>query len=192
MIGFDWKKKPEFKDLYTSLEKESLVFMKWQEVEIRVTSSISSLTSIRCTTCIIWAIMCVIYKETSLCVYCDILEQVVVGDVKILLPCTINTNGIQDKMVSTKLKRTAFVIGKKALQIGIDFVSDKTVCQPLKESAKSHVSNALNKGISSFVLTDNTQSGSDFGRKTSITLRNEKTKKKLCQKNLNLFTLPPT
>ena len=129
--------------------------------------------------------MCVIYKETSLYVYCDILEQVVVGDVKILLPCTINTNGIQDKMVSTKLKRTAFVIGKKALQIGIDFVSEKTVCQPLKESAKSHVSDALNKGISTFVLTDNTQSGSDFGRKTSTTLRNEK--KKIMSKKFELI-----
>ena len=43
------------------------------------------------------------------------------------------------------LKRVAPVIGKKALQTGIDIVSDVAAGQSLKESAKSRVTDALER-----------------------------------------------
>ena len=44
------------------------------------------------------------------------------------------------------LKRVAPIIGKKALQTGIEIVSNVAAGQSLKESAKSCVTNALKKG----------------------------------------------
>ena len=55
------------------------------------------------------------------------------------------------------LKRVAPVIGKKALQIGFDIVSDVAAGQSLKESATIRVSDAIKKGIGSFIPTEKTQ-----------------------------------
>ncbi len=76
------------------------------------------------------------------------------------------------------LKRVAPVIGKKALQTGIDIVSDVAAGQSLKESAKSRVSDALKEGISSFIQTENTQSGSGFRRKRKHSKKSKTSKKK--------------
>ena len=76
------------------------------------------------------------------------------------------------------LKRVAPVIGKKALQTGIEIVSDVAAGQSLKESAKSRVSNALKEGISSFIQTENTQSGSGFRRKRKHSKKSKTSKKK--------------
>ena len=76
------------------------------------------------------------------------------------------------------LKRVAPVIGKKALQTGIDIVSDVAAGQSLKESAKSRVSDALKEGISSFIQTENIQSGSGFRRKRKHSKKSKTSKKK--------------
>ena len=81
------------------------------------------------------------------------------------------------------LKKVAPVIGKKALQTGIDIVSDVAAGQSLKESAKSRVSDALKEGISSFIPTDNAQSGSGFRRKRKH-LKKSKTSKKKKSKDI--------
>ena len=76
------------------------------------------------------------------------------------------------------LKRVAPVIGKKALQADIDIVSDVAAGQSLKESAKSRVSDALKEGISSFIPTENIQSGSGFRRKRKHSKKSKTSKKK--------------
>ena len=76
------------------------------------------------------------------------------------------------------LKRVAPVIGKKALQTGIDIVSDVAAGQSLKESAKSRVTDALKEGISSFIPSGNTQSGSGFRRKRKRSKKPKSSKKK--------------
>ena len=76
------------------------------------------------------------------------------------------------------LKRVAPVIGKEALQTGIDIVSDVAVGQTLKESVKSRVSDALKEDISSFIPTENTQSGSGFRRKRKHSKKSKTSKKK--------------
>ena len=107
------------------------------------------------------------------------------------------------------LKKVAPVIGKKALLTGIDIVSDVAAGQSLKKSAKSRVSDALKEGISSFISTDNSQSGSGYRKKRKRSIKSKITRKKktrhfivmvvisprscLCVKGeLNLFTVPPT
>ena len=79
------------------------------------------------------------------------------------------------------LKRVAPVIGKKALLTGIDIVSDVAAGQSLKESAKSRVSDALKEGISSFLLTENTQSGSGFRRRRKHSKKSKTWRKKKLQ-----------
>ncbi len=76
------------------------------------------------------------------------------------------------------LKRVAPVIGKKALQTGIDIVSDVAAGQSLKESAKNRVSDALKEGISSFMPTENTQSGSGIRRKRKHSKKSKTSRKK--------------
>ena len=79
------------------------------------------------------------------------------------------------------LKRVAPVIGKKALQTGIDIVSDEAAGQSLKESAKSRVSDALKEGISSLIPTENTQLGSGFRRKRKHSKKSKTSRKKKSQ-----------
>ena len=76
------------------------------------------------------------------------------------------------------LKRVTPVIGKKALQTGIDIVSDAAAGLSLKESAKSRVSDALKEGMSSFIPSENTQSGSGFRRKRKHSKKSKTSKKK--------------
>ena len=76
------------------------------------------------------------------------------------------------------LKRVAPVISKKALQTGIYIVSDVAAGQSLKESAKSRVSDALKEGISSFISTENTQSGFGFRRKCKHSKKSKTSRKK--------------
>ena len=83
------------------------------------------------------------------------------------------------------LKRVAAVIGKKALQTGIDMVSDVAAGQSLKESAKSRVADALKEGISSFIPTGNTQSGSGFRKKRK---RSKKPKISRKKKSKDIFS----
>ena len=83
------------------------------------------------------------------------------------------------------LKRVAPVIGKKALQTGIDIVSDVAAGQSLKESAKNRVSDALKEGISSFIPTGNAQSGSGYRRRRK---RSKKPKISRKKKSKDIFS----
>ena len=82
------------------------------------------------------------------------------------------------RSVYPMLKRVTPVICKKALQTGIDIVSDVAAGQSLKESTKSHVSDALKKAISSFIPSENTQSDSGFRRKRKHSKKSKTSKKK--------------
>ena len=83
------------------------------------------------------------------------------------------------------LKRVEPVIGKKALQTGIDIVSDVAAGQSLKESAKSRVSDAMKEGISSFIPMGNAQSGSGYRRKRK---RSKKSKISRKKKSKDIFS----
>ena len=58
------------------------------------------------------------------------------------------------------LKRAAPVIGRKALETGIQIAKDVAGGQTLKESAKTRVMDALQEGINKIVPGENNQSGS--------------------------------
>ena len=89
------------------------------------------------------------------------------------------------RSIFSMLKRVAPVIGKKALQTGIDIMSDVAAGLSLKESAKSRVTNALKEVISSFITTGNTQSGSGFRRKRK---RSNKPKSSRKKKSKDIFS----
>ena len=107
------------------------------------------------------------------------------------------------------LKRVATVIGKKVLQTGTNIVNDVAAGQSPKESAKSRLTDALRKGISSFIPMGNTQLGSGYRRKRKHSKKPKTSKKKkikrhtfvmaviffrscLCVKSeLDLFIVPP-
>ena len=76
------------------------------------------------------------------------------------------------------LKRAAPVIGTKALQTGIDIMSNVAAGQSPKESANSYVSDALKEGISSFIPMENIQSGSGFRRKRKHSKKSKPSRKK--------------
>ena len=90
------------------------------------------------------------------------------------------------RSIFPKLKRVALVIGKMALQTGIDIVSDVAAGQSLKECAKSRMTDALKEGISSFIPTGNTQSGSGFRRKCNRSKKPKTSIVSLRQKRIGL------
>ena len=89
------------------------------------------------------------------------------------------------RSIFTVLQRVAPVIGKKALQTGIDIASDVAAGQSLKESTKSRVTDALKVGISSFIPTGNTQSRFGFRRKRK---RSKKPKSSRKKKSKDIFS----
>ena len=64
------------------------------------------------------------------------------------------------------LKRLAPIIGRKALQTGVQIAADIISGQSFKEAAKNRVSHAFQEGINTIAPSDSDQSGSGFkGRK---------------------------
>ena len=58
-------------------------------------------------------------------------------------------------------------------------MSDVAAGQSLKQSAKSRVTYALKEGISSFIPTNNTQSGSGYRRKRKRSKKPKTSRKKI-------------
>ena len=130
------------------------------------------------------------------------MEHVVISDVKAPLLRTVNITGKEGltinrghgigsifsrlfRSIFPVLKRVAPVIGKKALQTGIDIVSNVSTSLSLKESAKNRVTDTLKEGISSFIPTGNAQSGSGFRRKRK---RSKKPKTSRKKKSKDIFS----
>jgi hypothetical protein len=63
------------------------------------------------------------------------------------------------------LKRVAPVIGRKALQTGIQIASDVAGGQSFGDSAKARVMNVIEEGINKIVPSESNQSGSGIRRK---------------------------
>jgi hypothetical protein len=63
------------------------------------------------------------------------------------------------------IKRVAPVIGRKALQTGMQIVGDVASGQSIKESAKTRVMDVIQEGINKIVPTGDGQSGSGFRRR---------------------------
>ncbi len=76
------------------------------------------------------------------------------------------------------VKKFAPVIGKKALQTGVQIVGDVAAGQSLKEAAKTHVTNALNDGINSIEKFATAQSGSGHRPKRKNAAKKKKQKKR--------------
>ena len=66
------------------------------------------------------------------------------------------------------IKKIAPMIGRKVLQTGVQIVDDVASCQSFKESAKTRIIDAINKGINKIVLAGESQSGSGFRRKRRL------------------------
>ena len=102
LLGFEWKKRPEFKDLYAASEKGKPGFHDYTgnrdpRDQFDQFIEMSPLQDVYYTGDNVCDLQRGFY---SLYVYCDILEDVVVGDVKAPLLRTVNINGKEDKMVS--------------------------------------------------------------------------------------------
>jgi hypothetical protein len=81
------------------------------------------------------------------------------------------------------IKRVAPVIGKKALQTGVNIISDVAAGQSFKEAAKTRVTDAINEGINSFMPSGGAQSGSGVRQK-----RTRRGKKKAKKRKLDIFS----
>ena len=87
------------------------------------------------------------------------------------------------------IKKYAPVIGRKALQTGVRIANDVAVEQSFKDTAKSRLFGALEKGINNFVPQAEGQSGSSIRRKRSRRrppLRRKQAKKK--KRKLDIFS----
>ncbi len=62
------------------------------------------------------------------------------------------------------LKRVAPIVGKKALETGMQIFGDVSSGQSFKESAKTRVLDALQDGINKIIPTEQSQSGSGIRR----------------------------
>jgi hypothetical protein len=83
------------------------------------------------------------------------------------------------------LKRVAPVIGRKALQTGIQIASDVAGCQSFGDSAKNRVMNVIEEGINKIIPSASNQSGSGIRRKHK--LANKKTIRRKRRKVVNIF-----
>ena len=74
------------------------------------------------------------------------------------------------------LKRLAPVIGRKALQTGVQIADDVIGGQSLKEAAKNRVGNVFQEGINRIAPAENDQSGSGLRRRKRRRQQKKKTK----------------
>lgn len=91
------------------------------------------------------------------------------------------------------LKRVAPVIGRKALETGMQIAGDVASGQSLKESAKTRAVNAIQDTINKFVPVDVDQSGSGSRRRKRSRPAKNKTKtkgskKRKVSKKLDVFS----
>ena len=98
-LGFEWKKRPEFKDMLASPDRGKRSFHDYSGNRDPRDQFIgmSPLQDTYYTSDRVWDLQSEFY---SLFFYCDNVEDVVTGDVKTFLLQTVNIVGKDDKMVS--------------------------------------------------------------------------------------------
>ncbi len=109
LLGFEWTKRPEFKDLLNNPDMRKPTFHDSARSRTDPNDQFIEMCPLQ-DTYYTGDNVCDLQRGFySLYVYCDILEDVVVGDMKAPLLRTVNINGKDDKMVSRIYQTVQYV-----------------------------------------------------------------------------------